>query len=75
MKKSFPVLVIITVAAFLVSMTIYSQTKTERSIPSILHTVTHANATCYGYKNCNACKNCKYCKHCAKDGGSCGVCK
>lgn len=75
MKTTFISLVILSVAAFLLSFTILSFTKGSKSIPEAIHSVTHPDATCYGYKTCAACKNCKYCKHCAVDKGSCGVCE
>jgi hypothetical protein len=61
MKKTIFTLFLLTISAFLLSFTVFS--------------LTHAEATCTGAKNCRACKNCKYCKHCAREGGSCGVCK
>ncbi len=70
MKKMFLVLSGLTIAAFLLSFTIYRITDSGKEA-----TVQSTIATCTGSKNCNACKNCRYCKHCAKNGGSCGVCK
>jgi hypothetical protein len=72
MKKMLLVFSCLTIAAFLLSFTIYKTTHAEKdaaiTAPKII-------ATCTGSKSCKACKNCNYCKHCAKDGGTCGVCK
>lgn len=59
-QDTLPTLLLLAVAAFLLSFTLYNYT--------------HETATCTGAKNCRACKNCKYCKHCAKDGGANSFC-